>query len=83
MAVEKSAHSDALREALTDPAFDAIVARLMRAVDANQLRPDIDPKCIADVLIGSIFYHVLKQEPMSDSWVEGILHLTFAAFVEQ
>lgn len=60
-ACENSADSDDLYRQLTGPQYEAVLSRLHAAVEAGQLRADVDMRGLADAMVGAIFYRALAQ----------------------
>ena len=52
---------EALYRQLTGPQHEAVMQRLRRAVNAGQIRADVDVEAVADAVIGTILYRVFAH----------------------
>lgn len=48
---------------LTGPLYDALVVRLRRGQDAGQLPRTVDPRSVADALMGTVLFQLLARRP--------------------
>ena len=55
---------DALRGTVFAPRMGRFAARIQRAIDAGELRGDIDLRLFIELLAGPIFFHTLVSDRM-------------------
>ncbi|MFF3216793.1 TetR/AcrR family transcriptional regulator [Streptomyces sp. NPDC002886] len=62
--------------------IDACVARLAKARDAGQIRPDLDLELAVELLYGPIYHTwLLRTRPLPEGYMEGVLAMLLPALV--
>jgi hypothetical protein len=74
---------DAFRERLIGPRRALVVDMLQRGVERGELRPDIDPLIVTELVAGAVFaHHVVLGQHTTDAWIESIVdHVWLAVAV--
>lgn len=70
--------ADELRARLLRPQFDAAIQRIRAGQKAGQLRADLDPEIVVEMLYGPIFQRwLLRTAPLDSSYVNQLLAQVF------
>jgi AcrR family transcriptional regulator len=77
-ACENPMDSDDLYSQLTGPQYEAVLSRLHAAVEAGQLRADVDMRGIADAMVGAVFYRALARPDEHQSVPDSLLDVLIA-----
>ena len=87
MLVGRSQTDEGLREALmtrwVEPRRKIARQILVRGIAAGELRPELDPDVMLDVLYGPLYHRFLvpfSNEPLTDSYVNSIIDAVFSGF---
>lgn len=64
--------ASALWAHLTGPLHEALILRIQRGQRAGQLSPDVDPRSVADALLGTALFRLLARQP-SPARLDGIV----------
>jgi AcrR family transcriptional regulator len=68
------------RQRLLDPRRALVVNLLRRGVERGELRPDVDPLIVTEMMAGAIFgHHAILGEQTTDAWVDGLVDHIWAA----
>ena len=71
---------DLFRTRLLDPRRDQVLAMLRQGIERGELRPDIDPLVVTEMIAGAIFgHHVILGQPTTDAWVDALVEHVWAA----
>lgn len=71
---------DAFRERLLGPRRQLVEQMLRRGVERGELRPDIDPLIVTEMVAGAIFgHHVILGLAGTEAWVDGLVDHIWAA----
>jgi AcrR family transcriptional regulator len=74
--------AESLLETMIRPRVDACVRRLVSAREQGQLRPDIDPEDVVELLYAPLYYRLLLHtRPITDEQVDRILDLLSNAVI--
>jgi hypothetical protein len=60
------------REEVILPRMAAAGAILRRGIERGELRPDLDPAVVAQVLAGSMFARHIAGQPADDTWYDHV-----------
>jgi AcrR family transcriptional regulator len=70
----------AFRARILEPRRALVTAMLERGVDSGEIRPDIDPLVVTEMIAGAVFgHHVILGLPTSDGWIESLVDHVWAA----
>jgi AcrR family transcriptional regulator len=70
----------AFRQRILEPRRALVTQLLERGVDRGEVRPDIDPLVVTEMIAGAVFgHHVILGQPTSDAWVESLVDHVWAA----
>jgi AcrR family transcriptional regulator len=62
------------RERLLVPRRALVIAMLDRGVARGELRRDLDPLVVTEMIAGAIFgHHVILGQPTSDAWIDSLV----------
>jgi AcrR family transcriptional regulator len=65
---------DAFRARLLEPRRVLVEAMLARGIERGELRPDIDPLVVTEMIAGAVFgHHVILGRPTSEAWISGLI----------
>ena len=65
---------DAFRANLLEPRRAQVVAMLQQGVERGEIRPDIDPYVVTEMVAGAIFgHHVVLGLPTTEEWIESLV----------
>jgi tetracycline repressor-like protein len=65
---------DAFRARLLEPRRVLVEAMLARGIERGELRPDIDPLVVTEMIAGAVFgHHVILGRPTSEAWMSGLI----------
>ena len=65
----------AYRERYSGPRRALAVARLARAQELGQLRPDVDPEVVVDQLWGACYHRLLlPDQPLTEQFARALVH---------
>jgi AcrR family transcriptional regulator len=65
---------DVFRARILFPRRELVQAMLQRGVDRGELRPDIDPLVVTEMIAGAVFgHHVILGMQASDAWIEALV----------
>ena len=70
----------AFRARILEPRRSLVTAMLERGVERGEIRPDIDPLVVTEMIAGAVFgHHVILGQPTSEAWVESLVDHVWAA----
>ncbi|HEX5013273.1 MAG TPA: TetR-like C-terminal domain-containing protein [Candidatus Limnocylindrales bacterium] len=70
----------AFRERILEPRRALVAAMLRRGIERGEIRPDIDPLVVTEMIAGAVFgHHVILGQLTSDAWVESLVDHIWAA----
>lgn len=65
---------DTFRARLLEPRRDLVVQMLRRGMERGELRPDIDPLVVTEMVAGAIFgHHIVLGQPTTEAWIEDLV----------
>lgn len=65
---------DAFRARLLEPRRALVEAMLARGVERGELRADIDPLVVTEMIAGAVFgHHVILGRPTSEPWIRDLI----------
>jgi AcrR family transcriptional regulator len=68
------------RERLLEPRRNVVAELLRGGVERGELRPDIDPLVVAEMLAGAtIAHHAILGQPLLDGWIDELVDHIWAA----
>jgi AcrR family transcriptional regulator len=68
------------RERLLEPRRALIVAMLQRGIERGEIRPDVDPLVVTEMIAGAVFgHHVILGLSTTDAWVHALVEHVWAA----
>ena len=68
------------RRRLLEPRRALVMELLRRGVERGELRPDVDPLIVTEMMAGAIFgHHAILGEKTTDAWVDGLVDHIWAA----
>ena len=71
---------DVFRERVLGPRRGLVVAMLQRGVERGEIRPDIDPLVVTEMVAGAVFgHHVILGLEGTDAWVDSLVRHIWAA----
>jgi AcrR family transcriptional regulator len=71
---------DVFRQRILGPRRAIIVAMLQRGIERGEVRPDMDPLVVTEMIAGAVFgHHVILGLTASDEWVESLVDHVWAA----
>ena len=71
---------DVFRERVLGPRRGLVVAMLQRGVERGEIRPDIDPLVVTEMVAGAVFgHHVILGLQGTDDWVDSLVRHIWAA----
>jgi len=71
---------DVFRERVLGPRRGLVVAMLQRGVERGEIRPDIDPLVVTEMVAGAVFgHHVILGLEGTDDWVDSLVRHIWAA----
>jgi AcrR family transcriptional regulator len=71
---------DAFRARLIGPRRELVEEMLRRGIERGEIRPDIDPLIVTEMIAGAIFgHHAILGLPGSESWVAKLVDHVWAA----
>lgn len=71
---------DAFRERLLRPRLELVREMLRRGIERGEIRPDIDPLIVTEMIAGPIFgHHVILGLAGTEAWVDGLVDHVWAA----
>ncbi len=75
---------DVFRERILGPRRTIILDMLRRGVASGEIRPDIDPLIVTEMVVGAVFgHHVILGLPATDAWVDSLIdHVWIAIAVD-
>jgi hypothetical protein len=64
----------AFRERILGPRRGMFEAVLRRGIERGEIRPDIDPLVVTEMIAGAVFgHHAILGLPTSDAWIESLV----------
>ena len=71
---------DVFRERVLGPRRGLVMAMLQRGIERGEIRPDIDPLIVTEMVAGAVFgHHVILGLTASDAWVDSLVDHIWAA----
>jgi AcrR family transcriptional regulator len=71
---------DVFRERILGPRRQVVVEMLQRGVERSELRRDIDPLVVTEMIAGAIFgHHVILGLTANEDWIESLVDHVWAA----
>jgi AcrR family transcriptional regulator len=68
------------RQRLLEPRRALVLDLLRRGMERGEVRPDVDPLIVTEMMAGAIFgHHAILGLPTSDAWLEGLIDHIWAA----
>jgi AcrR family transcriptional regulator len=68
------------RERILEPRRRLVDEMLRRGIDRGEIRPDIDPLVVSEMIAGAVFgHHVILGRTSSDDWIESLIDHVWAA----
>jgi AcrR family transcriptional regulator len=68
------------RERLLEPRRAFVLGLLERGIERGEVRPDIDPLVVTEMMAGAIFgHHAILGQPTSDAWLDALIDHIWAA----
>jgi AcrR family transcriptional regulator len=65
---------DTFRSRLLEPRRDLVIAMLRRGMERGELRADIDPLIVTEMVAGAIFgHHAVLGQPTTEAWIEDLV----------
>lgn len=65
---------DAFRARLLEPRRALVEAMLARGIERGELRPDIDPLVVTEMIAGAVFgHHMILGRPTSEPWIRDLI----------
>jgi AcrR family transcriptional regulator len=65
---------DAFRANLLEPRRAQVVAMLREGVERGEIRPDVDPYVVTEMVAGAIFgHHVVLGLPTTEAWIQSLV----------
>jgi AcrR family transcriptional regulator len=70
----------AFRARILEPRRTLIVELLQRGIERGEIRPDIDPLVVTEMIAGAVLgHHLVLGQPTTDDWVESLVDHVWAA----
>jgi AcrR family transcriptional regulator len=70
----------AFRARILEPRRAIVTDMLQRGIGRGEVRPDIDPLVVTEMIAGAVFgHHVILGQPTSDAWVAALVDHVWAA----
>jgi hypothetical protein len=70
----------AFRARVLEPRRRLVTELLERGVERGEIRSDIDPLVVTEMIAGAVFgHHVILGQPTSDAWVTALVDHVWAA----
>jgi AcrR family transcriptional regulator len=71
---------EVFREQLLRPRRALVEAMLRRGVDRGEIRPDIDPLIVTEMVAGAVFgHHMILGFHADEAWIDGLVEHVWAA----
>jgi len=71
---------DVFRQRILGPRREIIVAMLQRGIERGEIRPDMDPLVVTEMMAGAVFgHHVILGLTATDEWVDSLADHVWAA----
>lgn len=71
---------DAFRERIVGPRREMVGAMLQDGIDRGELRPDMDPLIVTEMVAGAVFgHHVILGLPTTEAWLDGLVAHVWAS----
>ena len=71
---------DVFRQRILGPRRAIIVAMLQRGIERGEIRPDMDPLVVTEMIAGAVFgHHVILGLTATDDWVDSLVDHVWAA----
>ena len=71
---------DVFRQRILGPRREMVLAMLRRGIERGEIRPDIDPLVVTEMVAGAVFgHHVILGLPTTDDWVDSLVDHIWAA----
>jgi AcrR family transcriptional regulator len=71
---------DVFRKRLLEPRRALVVAMIQRGVERGELRRDVDPLIVTEMIAGAIFgHHAILGQTADDAWIETLVQHVWAA----
>jgi AcrR family transcriptional regulator len=71
---------DVFRKRLLEPRRALVVAMIQRGVERGELRRDVDPLIVTEMIAGAIFgHHAILGQTADDAWIEALVQHVWAA----
>jgi AcrR family transcriptional regulator len=70
----------AFRARVLEPRRAVVTGMLQRGIERGEIRPDIDPLVVTEMIAGAVFgHHVILGQPTTDAWVASLVDHVWAA----
>jgi AcrR family transcriptional regulator len=71
---------DVFRQRILGPRREMVLAMLQRGIERGEIRPDIDPLVVTEMVAGAVFgHHVILGLSTTDEWVDSLVDHIWAA----
>jgi AcrR family transcriptional regulator len=71
---------DVFRQRILGPRREMVLAMLQRGIERGEIRPDIDPLVVTEMVAGAVFgHHVILGLSTTDDWVDSLVDHIWAA----
>ena len=71
---------DVFRERILGPRREMVLAMLQRGIERGEIRPDIDPLVVTEMVAGAVFgHHIILGLTATDDWVASLVDHIWAA----
>jgi len=71
---------DVFRQRILGPRREMVLAMLQRGIERGEIRPDIDPLVVTEMVAGAVFgHHVILGLPTTDDWIDSLVDHIWAA----
>ena len=71
---------EVFRERILGPRRGMVEAMLRRGIERGEIRADIDPLVVTEMVAGAVFgHHVILGLPTTDAWIEALVEHVWAA----
>jgi AcrR family transcriptional regulator len=73
---------DVFRQRILGPRRKIVLGMLQRGIERGELRPDIDPLVVTEMVAGAVFgHHVILGLTATDDWIDALVEHIWAAIV--
>jgi AcrR family transcriptional regulator len=71
---------DVFRQRILGPRREMVLAMLQRGIERGEIRPDIDPLVVTEMVAGAVFgHHIILGLTATDDWVDSLVDHIWAA----